>query len=302
MRIATSVRQAMDLKIGVVALESSVISQGLPYPNNLEIALGMEKEIRDEKAVPATLAIMDGSVTVGCDLDEIKRLATEKGVIKAGSRDIGAAITHKKNAALTVSASLKVAFKAGIRVFSTGGIGGVHYFGDDFAPDISSDLLELSRNPVVVVCAGAKNILNLGATLEVLESLAIPVFGFQVNEFPAFYLRSSGFKISEIQSVKDVVSVSLNHWTYSNSAVLVCLPVNNEFALEQAVWDSAFNDAITKARENKISGPATTPFLLREVGAYTNGATIVANEKILLANAKLGAQIAVEFSKMYPDV
>ena len=162
MKVGTSVKLALDLKKAVVALESSVISQGLAYPKNLDIALAMEECIRNEKAQPATLAIVDGEVTVGCTLGEIKRLATERNIVKAGSREIGVSVALKNTAALTVSGSLIVASKIGIRVFATGGIGGVHHCANDKPLDVSSDLLELSRNQVIVVCAGAKNILNLG--------------------------------------------------------------------------------------------------------------------------------------------
>lgn len=294
MKVGTSVKLALDLKKAVVALESSVISQGLIYPKNLDIALAMEKCIRQENAQPATLAIVDGEVTVGCNVEEIKRLATESGILKAGSREIGIAVAQKKTAALTVSGTLKIAAKAGIRVFATGGIGGVHHCANDKPLDISSDLLELSRNQVIVVCAGAKNILNLGATLEVLESLAIPVFGFQCEEFPAFFVRSSGFKVPCIHNVEALATIALEHWKFSNSAILLCLPVESCFALSPEVWSDALNHAIHKAVKDNISGQASTPYLLRTVADFTQGATIVANEKLLLANATLAAQVSLE--------
>lgn len=297
MKVATSVKHALDSKKAVVALESSVISQGLAYPKNLEIALAMESCIRKEQAQPSTLAIIDGVITVGCTFEEINRLATEGGILKAGSREIGMAVALKKTAALTVSASLKVASKSGIRVFATGGIGGVHHCSDGKPFDVSSDLIELSRNQVIVVCAGAKNILNLGATLEVLESLAVPVFGFQTDEFPAFFVRSSGLKIPCIQNIEALAAIAVEHWKYSNSAILLCLPVESNFALSPGVWSDALNHAIENSVRDKIMGQASTPYLLRAVADFTQGATVVANEKLLLANSILAAQVAVEFLK-----
>jgi len=294
MKVATSAKNALDSKKAVVALESSVISQGLAYPKNLEIAHAMEDCIRKENVQPSTLAIIDGVITVGCTVEEIKRLATESGILKAGSREIGIAVAQKKTAALTVSGTLKIAAKAGIRVFATGGIGGVHHCANDKPLDVSSDLLELSRNQVIVVCAGAKNILNLGATLEVLESLAVPVFGFQTDEFPAFFVRFSGYKIPCIQNVKELAAIAVEHWKYSNSAILLCLPVESCFALSPEVWSDALNHAICKSVEDKIMGQASTPYLLRSVAEFTQGATVVANEKLLLANAMLAAQVALE--------
>jgi len=294
MKVATSAKNALDSKKAVVALESSVISQGLAYPKNVEIANAMEDCIRKENAHPSTLAIIDGVITVGCNVEEIKRLATESGILKAGSREIGIAVAQKKTAALTVSGTLKIAAKAGIRVFATGGIGGVHHCANDKPLDVSSDLLELSRNQVIVVCAGAKNILNLGATLEVLESLAVPVFGFQTDEFPAFFVRFSGYKIPCIQNVKELAAIAVEHWKYSNSAILLCLPVDSDFALSPEVWSYALNHAISKSVEDKIIGQASTPYLLRAVAEFTQGATVVANEKLLLANATLAAQVALE--------
>ena len=298
MKIATSVKNALDLKKAVVALESSVISQGLEYPKNLEIAHAMEECIRKEDAHPSTLAIIDGVITVGCNFEQIKRLATESNILKAGSREIGTAVALKHTAALTVSGSLKVASKAGIRVFATGGIGGVHHCANDKPLDVSSDLLELSRNQVVVVCAGAKNILNLGATLEVLESLAVPVFGYQTDEFPAFFVRSSGFKIPCIQSVQALAAIAIEHWEYSNSAILLCLPIESCFSLSPENWSDALNHAIQKSFRDNISGQASTPYLLRAVADFTRGATVIANEKLLVANSTLAGQVAVEFAKI----
>jgi len=298
MKVATSVKHALDLKKAVVALESSVISQGLEYPKNLEIAHAMEECIRKEDAQPSTLAIIDGVITVGCTFEEINRLATESNILKAGSREIGTAVALKNTAALTVSGSLKVASKAGIRVFATGGIGGVHHCANDKPLDVSSDLLELSRNKVVVVCAGAKNILNLGATLEVLESLAVPVFGYQTDEFPAFFVRFSGFKIPSISSVQALAAIAMEHWKYSNSAILLCLPVESCFSLSPEIWSDALNHAIQKSFRDNIRGQASTPYLLRAVADFTQGATVIANEKLLMANSTLAGQVAVEFAKI----
>lgn len=297
MKITDQIVNALKSRIPVVALESSVISQGMAYPKNLEIALAMEKVIRGENAEPATLAIIKGEIKVGCNSEEINFLSKDQNVIKAGSREIGFAVATNKTAALTVSGSIVVANKAGIQVFATGGIGGVHpsIQGNPF--DVSSDLFELSRNPVVVVCAGAKSILDLKTTLELLETLSVPVFGYQTKEFPAFFTKSSELNIPEVSSPDQVALIARKHWEISSSAILLCLPVQEEFEISANEIKIALKIASEAMAKNNISGQNTTPFLLKILAEITQGKTVIANEKLLIANGILAARVATSLLK-----
>lgn len=277
----------------VVALESSVISQGLPHPVNLNTALAMEEIIRDAGAIPATLAIIEGKVTVGCTENQIRFLATDPNILKASTKDIPLAITLNKTAATTVSASLTICKKANISVFSTGGIGGIHPLTNTTFPDISSDLLELSRSKVLVVCSGAKSILDIQGTLEALESLAIPVIGFKTGWFPAFYLRKTKHPIPQFDQEQQVVDFCRNHWAWNNSAVLVCNPIEEQFAITPEVWGEWQNKALQESRNQGIIGHQITPFLLNFIGKASDGKTLKANVELLKANAKLAAQLAL---------
>jgi len=298
MKITDQIEKALKSGFPVVALESSVISQGLAYPKNLEIAMEMENVIRSENAVPATLAIIKGEIKVGCNHDDIRLLALNKTVLKAGAREIGYAIASNKTAALTVSASICVANKVKVRVFATGGIGGVHPLTKSNPYDVSADLFELSRNPVIVVCSGAKSILDLKTTLELLETLSVPVFGYQTKKFPAFFTKASELNIPEVSSPDEIALIACKHWEMSNSAILLCLPVQEEFEIPSDEIESGLKIAQQEAFENNITGQMITPFLLKRLSEITQGRTLIANEKLLLGNGKLAAKVATSLIKI----
>jgi pseudouridine-5'-phosphate glycosidase len=277
----------------IVALESTVITHGLPFPENLNLAREMESIMRSHGAIPATIAVLDGKVHVGLDENCLERLARGEDMRKISTRDFAPAIAQKASGGTTVAGTLRVAHTAGIRVFATGGIGGVH---QQSPFDISADLPQLARTPLVVVCAGAKAILDLPATLEMLETLGVPVVGYQTNEFPAFYWRSSGLQISaRADSPKEVVAIARAHWELGfESAVLVANPPPEEAALPPEAVQGAIRQALDEARMQDIRGQLVTPFLLRRVSELTGGDSLRANLALLLNNARLAAQIACQ--------
>ncbi len=289
--IQKAVDEALSQGRPVVALESTVITHGLPYPENRELALSMEKAINDGGCTPATIAILDGIVHIGLDQTQLDRLAQAGQMHKISVRDIGLALALKLSGGTTVAGTLAIAEQAGIKVFATGGIGGVHRQ----APfDVSADLGELRRRRLVVVCAGAKAILDIPATLEVLETYGVPVVGYQTDEFPAFYSLSSGLKVSaRADSVAQIASIAKAHRDLGqSSAVLVAVPVPREVALEQCVVESAIQAALAEAQEQGVHGQAVTPFLLQRVSELTHGASLKANLALLLNNARVAAEIA----------
>lgn len=277
---------------GVVALESTLIAQGLPWPINRETALASEGAVRAEGAVPATIAILDGKPTIGLTPDEITQLAREANVRKASRRDLASAIAQEATAATTVAGTMTLAHKAGIRVFATGGIGGVHP-GEGISWDVSADLHELARTPMIVVCAGAKSILDLPATLEVLETLSVPVIGFGVDEFPAFYVRSSGLPVSaRADTPQEVADLAHIHWDLGGGGVLVVQPVAEELSLDSSIFQTALQEAQNRAKHARVHGPALTPFLLAQLAEITGGQTLRANQALIVANAGLAGKIA----------
>lgn len=294
-RLSSEVVQALEIGAPVVALESTVITHGLPSPDNLELALDMEAEIRGQRAIPATIAILDGLVHVGLNREQLERLACETDLRKVSPRDLAGLINKRESGGTTVAGTIFLAEKAGIRVFATGGIGGVHRQAD---MDISADLPQLASTPIIVVCAGAKAILDLGATLEYLETSGIPVVGYQTDEFPAFYSRSSGLPVSvRVDSPEAVVRLAKAHWEIGmTSALLVSVPPPAEVALTQQEVEAAINQALEEAFIAEIHGQAVTPFLLKRVGELTDGATLRANLGLLRNNARVAAQIASQLS------
>ncbi len=289
--LSSEITQASYLNRPIVALESTVITHGLPYPENRKLALDMENEVRSQGAVPATIAVLDGNVHIGLTADQIERLAVRQGMCKISSRDFAVALAQRQSGGTTVAGSLVVAHIQGIRVFATGGIGGVHRQ----APfDISADLMQLARTPIIVVCAGAKAILDLPATVEMLETLGVPVVGYQTDYFPAFYSRSSGLKAnSRVESPEDIVKIAHNHWALGlQSAVLVTVPPPSEVALPDDIIQTAVQQALDEAKVQDIHGQAVTPFLLRRVSDLTQGASLRVNLALLLNNARIAAQIA----------
>lgn len=279
----------------LIALESTVITHGLPRPQNLELARAMERLVRENGATPATIAVLDGKIHVGLTDAELERLANEDHVRKISRRDFATAILKKECGGTTVAGTMFAAHQAGIQVFATGGIGGVH---EVETLDISTDLQALADTPMIVVCAGAKAILDLPATLEYLETMAVPVVGYGTDEFPAFYSRKSGLNVSaRLDSPQEIVEFAKVHWKLGmKSAVLVCQPLSPEEELPREKVDGAIEQARREAKEQSIHGQPLTPFLLARLSELTGGESLRANLALLLNNAKLAAQIACTLS------
>ena len=279
----------------VVALESTVIAHGLPHPQNVETALRLESIVRDSGAVPATIAVFDGEFCVGLDRAQIERLAAGTGIRKISRRDLPIAIAKKLNCATTVATTAFIAYRAGIKVFATGGIGGVHR---GYSADISADLPELAQTPITVVCSGAKIILDLAATREWLETNGITVLGWQCDEMPGFYSRSSGLAVDErVESAADVAAVAVARDDLGlKNAILVTVPVPREFEIDRAELELILADALKLADKNGIGGKAITPYLLAQMSERSQGRTLAANIALLENNARVAAEIAVQLS------
>jgi pseudouridylate synthase len=284
-----------------VALESTVITHGLPYPQNRKLAEDMESEVKRLGAVPATIALVDGVVRIGLDLETLEKLAVSRGTHKVTSRDIGPAIVKGWSGGTTVAATMVTAYGAGIKVFATGGIGGVHRLPPGLSAsqtwDVSADLPQLAKTPLIVVCAGTKAILDLPATLEFLETWGVPVVGYGVDEFPAFYSRSSGLKVSlRVDSPQELVKVARAHWDLGfESAILVANPAPESSAIPVEVVEAAVKQALEEAELHQVRGQQVTPYLLERVSGLTHGSSMRANLDLLTNNARLAAQIAAEF-------
>lgn len=277
----------------LVGLETAVVTHGLPYPTNIELAQAMENVVREEGAVPATVGVLGGKAQIGMREEDILLLAQDHEVIKVSRRDFSRAAAKKLNGGTTVAGTLTVLHKAGINVFATGGIGGVHRN----APfDISADLPTLAQTPALVVCAGAKSILDLPATLEMLETLSVPVVGYQTNLFPAFYARSSGLPLSaQVEDLEQAALLAESHWGMGiNSAVLLVVPPPLDDALPDRQMEEAVEQALKDAEEHKITGQEVTPFLLKRVSEITGKASLKANLGLLLNNARVAARVAVK--------
>lgn len=279
----------------IVALESTVIAHGLPRPQNLETARGMERTVRENGAVPATIAILNGELRVGLTENQLEYLATGKNIRKVSRRDLAIATAKQLDGATTVASTSFIANLAGIKVFATGGIGGVHR-GD--RSDISADLPELAKTPIVVVCSGAKSVLDLPATREWLETHGITVLGWQCDEFPAFYSRSSGLDVDErVETAKEVAEIAFQRDEIgSKAALLVCVPVPEEKEIPSEELEKSLKNSLKLAAERKISGKAVTPFLLAQLSEQTAGRTLEANIALLENNARVAAIIAAEIA------
>ena len=285
------VAAALSAKKPIVALESTIISHGLPRPRNLTVAQEVEDIVRVTGAVPATIAILNGEIHVGLEADELERIANENGIVKASTRDLAVLAATKRSAATTVAATAHIAAMAGISVFATGGLGGVHR-GDGF--DESADLRGLSITPIILICAGVKSILNVEATLERLETLAVPVLGYKTNKFPGFYLTDSGFKIEHrVDTPGEVASIwnQRKNVNTSDSAIIVTNPVDVE--LNPILHDQLLRDGLAAANANHISGKAVTPFLLEFFHRVSDGKSLDVNVEIIKSNSKLAAEIAL---------
>lgn len=293
------VKKAIEDGKPVVALESTIIAHGMPYPKNVETALNVEKIIRDNGAVPATIAILNGRLKAGLTPDEIEYLGKSKNVLKSSRRDIPFIIAKGLDGATTVASTMIVAALAGIKIFATGGIGGVHRKAQETF-DISADLDELANTNVAVICAGAKSILDLGLTLEYLETKGVPVVGFKTDELPAFYTRKSGFGVdyrvdSEIEAAKALKA----KWDLGlKGGMVIANPVPEEFQMDYDVINAAIDKALKEADEKGIKGKETTPFLLAKIKDITGGESLETNIKLVYNNAEVAAKIACELSKL----
>ena len=299
LKISDEVKKALEEGKPVVALESTIIAHGMPYPKNVQTALTVEQTVRDNGAVPATIAIIKGVCTVGCSEEEIEYLGKAGlSVTKTSRRDIPVVIAKKLDGATTDAATMIFAETAGIKVFATGGIGGVHR-GATETMDISADLEELHQTNVTVVCAGAKSILDLGLTLEYLETKGVPVLGYKTDELPAFFTRKSGFKVDyRMDSPEEIAAaVKAKDALGLSGGMLVANPVPEEYSMDPDKIEAVISEAVEEAKALGIAGKKVTPFLLEKIRNVTGGDSLFTNVKLVLNNAALAAKIAVELTK-----
>jgi len=298
--ISDEVKKALQEKRPVVALESTLITHGLPYPHNVTTALDMEKAVRMSGSIPATIAIIKGVITVGLSKEAIEYLAKIPvgGVRKCSRRDLSISLALKEDASTTVAGTMIIAHKVGIKVFATGGIGGVHR---EAPHDVSADLLELGRTPVAVVCSGAKAILDLPLTAEVLETQGVPLIGYGVDELPGFYTRLSGItvdaSVNSPEAAANIIAASINLGS-SQGGLIIGVPVPEVYALSKDVMNQAINQAIGECSSHGVIGKAVTPFLLKRVSELTEGESQKANVALLINNALVAGQIAYALSQL----
>ena len=298
MKINPVVLEALKNNQPVVALESTIISHGMPYPKNVETALRVEKVIRDHGAIPATIGIIDGEPIVGMTPEEIELFGKTKGIAKASRRDLPVIYAKKLWAATTVASTMIIAAQAGIEIFVTGGIGGVHR-GAQETMDISADLQELAKTNVTVICAGAKAILDLPLTLEYLETMGVPVLGYKTKELPAFYTPHSGLSVDyQIDSYKEAANIILEKRKNNLlGGILITNPILEEYAMDSKIINDAIEKALHMADEQGIKGKEITPFLLKNIVELTGGDSLESNIQLVLNNAALGAEISKEVCK-----
>ena len=299
-KVAEEVKKALAEGKAVVALESTIISHGMPYPQNVETALRVEEEVRKSGAVPATIAIIDGVPTVGCNREEIEKLGKAGlTVTKVSRRDIPIVIAKGLNGATTVASTMILAEKAGVKIFATGGIGGVHR-GAEKTMDISADLDELSKTNVTVVCAGAKSILDLNLTMEYLETKGVAVIGYGTDELPAFFTRESGIKVGyRMDTPKEIAeSMKAKEDMGLEGGMFVTNPIPEEYSMDVEVIGEAIDKAVKEAEDLGVKGKDITPFLLDKIQKITGGYSLASNIQLVLNNARLASQIAVELSKL----
>lgn len=299
-RLGKHIEEALQNNLPIVALESTIISHGMPYPENVETAILCEQMVRDNGAVPATIAIIEGEAVVGLSLEEIEHIGKlGEQVVKVSRRDIPYVMAKKLNGATTVSATMILAEMANIHVFATGGIGGVHKKAE-VTMDISTDLDELGRTDVCVVCAGAKAILDLEKTLEYLETKGVLVLGYQTNKLPAFYTKTSPYDVNyRVDNPKEIAEVLKNKWDMQiDGGVLVTNPIPDEYSLDEEVMNKAIDDALIEMDKLGITGKKVTPFLLSKIKDITEGESLKSNIKLVLNNCKLASLIACEYNKL----
>ena len=295
LQIHPAIQEALQNNQPIVALESTIISHGMPYPKNVETALAVENIIKENGAVPATIAIINGKCCVGLSADEIETFGKEKNVWKVSLRDMPYVVSKKLFGATTVAATMRIAAMSGIKIFVTGGIGGVHR-GAETSMDISADLTEMSKTSVAVVSAGIKSILDIGLTLEYLETLGIPVVTFGQETFPSFYSNESNFKTPlQLNSAKEIAEMLNTKWGLGlQGSVLIANPIPKEFEMPASQMEKHIQLALAAAQTNNIKGKEVTPFILQYIAKHTGGESLEANIALIKHNAKLGAEIAKE--------
>jgi pseudouridine-5'-phosphate glycosidase len=301
--IKPEIKQSLAENKPVVALESTIIAHGMPYPQNVETAKRCEQIIRENGAIPATIGIINGVLKVGLSAEELEIMGKSPNMMKVSRRDIPLVVAQKNHGATTVASTMIIANMAGIKVFVTGGIGGVHR-GAASTFDISADLTELANTNVAVVCAGAKSILDLGLTLEYLETQGVPIIGYQTDELPAFYTRKSGLKLVQwCENIEDIASIINIKWHLNlKGGVVVANPVPEEFAMDFDYMTNCIDNALKKAEQLGIKGKETTPFLLAEIKKITQGKSLDTNIQLVFNNAKVGAMLAKSLSKFDTDL
>lgn len=285
----------------IVALESNLITHGLPFPENIDTAFQMEKNIREEGAVPATIALLNGKIRVGLTHDEIERIAHSQNVVKASKRDLSALVAKEMNGGTTVALTMWIAHRCQIIFFTTGGIGGVHNdYDGEYSMDISSDLIELSRTPVAVICSGAKAILDIPRTQEYLETMGVPILGYQTEELPAFYSQSSHLKVDYfLKDTREAAQVVQAHFRLKlGTGLLIANPVPTEFALSKKKVDHWIEQALKLAHQENIKGKQLTPYLLNKVKELSEGRSLKANIELLKHNATIAARIALSYHQI----
>jgi pseudouridine-5'-phosphate glycosidase len=294
LQYSAEVKEAIEKHLPLVALESTVITHGLPMPKNLEVARALEDSVKSGGAVPATIAILNGEIHIGLEVEELDHLASSRTVAKVSRRDIAGTLLKKYDGGTTVSGTMTLAEMAGLKIFATGGIGGVHR-GNWM--DVSADLPTLGCLPLIVVCSGAKSILDLPATREYLETSGVPVLGYRVEEFPAFYSKESGLKVDyRVDTPGEIAEFAKLHWDLGlASAVLVTVPVPDEFAIPTDEMDQSINQALEDMEKKGISGAASTPFLLAKVSELTGERSLRSNVALLKNNARVAGEIAVDY-------
>jgi pseudouridine-5'-phosphate glycosidase len=298
-KITKEVNTALNKGQAVVALESTIIAHGMPYPKNYRTALEVEQAVRKNGAIPATIGIINGEIIVGLSNDQIKYLAKAKDVKKVSRRDLPIILVNNWDGATTVASTMYISKLAGINVFATGGIGGVHRDGNN-SFDISSDLEELAQTDVTVVCAGAKAILDIALTLEYLETQGVPVIGFRTEKFPLFYTNTSenkvDFKADDVLTIAKIIKTKKE--LRLKSGIVVANPIPKEFSLDRKYIDGIIKKALNKAEDNNVKGKDITPFLLKEIGEITDGKSLEANISLVINNADLAAKIAVQLCRL----
>ncbi len=297
--IHPEIREALDAGTAVVALESTIISHGMPYPQNVQTALNCMSIVREHGAIPATIGILEGELKIGLDKDEIETLAQSQNVQKVSRRDLPFVVTKKLNGSTTVASTMILAHMAGIPVFVTGGIGGVHR-GAQRTFDVSADLMELAQTNVAVVCGGCKSILDIGLTLEYLETHGVPVVGFETDEFPAFYTRKSGFRVDyRVDSPEELARAIQAIWGMSlRGGLLISNPIPEDYAMSQDQINEAIDEAVEEAERQDIRGKNVTPFLLAEIEKFTRGQSLATNQELIYNNSRLGAKLAVSLANL----